>query len=171
MRPIESRNSVSPATSLFSWGIQILTLPCVWPGVSSTWNSALAEGNHRALFSGRVDIGPVRLRRSKPSRLDWQKVKLFEVAVIHVDRGTGQSAQLPRPGNVIDVAVSDDDGFDFELVPIEDLGDVFDICAGVDDDGFAALLIAEDGAITLQHPDGKNLVNHISMLAFWFAPA
>ena len=36
---MESRNSVSPAISVFCCGMNMLMLPCVWPGVCMTWKS------------------------------------------------------------------------------------------------------------------------------------
>jgi hypothetical protein len=36
-----------------------------------------------------------------------------------------------------------------------------DIVAGIDHDGLARELVAEDGAVALQQADGKDLVNHL----------
>jgi hypothetical protein len=42
----------------------------------------------------------------------------------------------------------------------DDLEDAGDFVAGVDDDGLARLLVAEDGAIALQHSHRKHFVDH-----------
>jgi hypothetical protein len=63
------------------------------------------------------------------------------------------------------VGVSDDDLFYFQLVLADDGEDVFNVVARIDDHGFVRGLIADDGAITLQRPDGQYLVNHALIFA------
>ena len=58
----------------------------------------------------------------------------------------------------------DHDGFDGELMPLEDRKNVFDLIARVDDDGLAGGFIAEDRTVALKHSDGKNFVNHSARL-------
>ncbi len=50
--------------------------------------------------------------------------------------------------------------FTVKPVPVQDFGDVRDIIAWIDDDGLAGLLVAENRAVALQHPNRQNLVNH-----------
>ena len=38
--------------------------------------------------------------------------------------------------------------------------DAADLVAGIDDDGFAGFLVAQDGAVALQRADGKGLEDH-----------
>jgi hypothetical protein len=42
---------------------------------------------------------------------------------------------------------------------------IFNIVAGIDDDGFAGGLIADDRTVTLQWANGKNFVDHYVILA------
>ena len=65
-----------------------------------------------------------------------------------------------RAADVIDMRVRDDDGFDAQRVAREDLQDLGNVVAGIDNDGFARLLVAENGAVALQHSDRQNFVNH-----------
>jgi hypothetical protein len=60
---------------------------------------------------------------------------------------------------VIDVRVSDDDLFELELVPIQDSKDSLNLVAGIDHKRFACVLVANNGAITAEKSDGKDLVN------------
>ena len=63
---------------------------------------------------------------------------------------------------MVDVGVGDDDLFDGEVVAVEDGLDAGDVVAGVDDDGFAGGLVAEDGAVALEEADGEDFVDHAS---------
>ena len=63
-------------------------------------------------------------------------------------------------GNVVDVGVGDDDLFDGEAVGGEDGHNAGDVIAGVDDDGFVGVLVAQDGTVALQRTDWEDLVDH-----------
>src|SRR5580698_5988631 len=65
--------------------------------------------------------------------------------------------------------VGDEDLLDGELVLGEEEEDAGDVVAGVNDDGFAGLLVAEDGAVALEGSDGEDFVNHGSLrvMARW----
>ena len=60
---------------------------------------------------------------------------------------------------MIDMAVSNDDGFDFELVLIQDFSDFGNFVARIDNDRFARLFVAEDGAVAAELADGQNEVD------------
>ena len=79
---------------------------------------------------------------------------------VHVDRGAGGQLEFLRAADVIDVGVGDHDGGHGEAVPREDFQDAVDFVAGIDHHGLARGFVAEDGAIALQHADGKDLVDH-----------
>ena len=160
VRPMLSRNSVSPATSLFSAGIHRLMLPCVWPGVSSTWNSAAPSGSMSPSRAGVSIVDCFRRLHAQPGGLHVQHVAQLRVVFVHVDRRAGGRLQLVRAADVIDVRVRDDDGFHAQPVPRENLEDLGDVVAGIDHDGLARLLVAEDRAVALQHANRQNLVNH-----------
>ena len=58
------------------------------------------------------------------------------------------------------MSVGDDDPFDFELMAIEDVLDLFELIAGVDDERRPRFFVAEDGAVALQRADRKDFVDH-----------
>ena len=155
-----SRNSVSPAISLFSAGIQIEMLPWVCPGVWRMWNSASPRRELVALARLAVDLGPRRGLHSQPGGLGIQVGVELGVVLVHVHGRAGERLQLGRAADVVDMGVGDHDGLHREPVPVQDFGDVRDIIAWIDDNGLAGLLVAENRAVALQHADRKNLVNH-----------
>jgi len=82
------------------------------------------------------------------------------IVLIEKDWGARLSPQLHRPAYVIDVGVSDDDLFYYQVVLADDGENVLNIVARINDHGFVRGLVADDGAVTLQRADGKDLVNH-----------
>ena len=66
-----------------------------------------------------------------------------EIVVVHHDGRAGVLMELGEAPNVIDVGVGADDDFDGELVAAEKAEDALDFIAGVDDDGFEDLGIAD----------------------------
>src|SRR5436305_6997786 len=66
---------------------------------------------------------------------------------------------------MVDVGVGNNDCLDAQAVLFEDALDAADFVPGIDDDGLARLLVAEDGAVALQHADGHDLVDHKSIVA------
>ena len=63
-------------------------------------------------------------------------------------------------GDVVDVGVGDEDLLDGEVVLGEEGEDVGDVVAGIDDDGFAGGLVAEDGAVALEGTNGDCFKDH-----------
>ena len=63
---------------------------------------------------------------------------------------------------MVDVGVGDDDLLDGELVLCEQGNDAGDVVAGIDDEGLAGGFVAEDGAVALEHADGKDFVDHLA---------
>lgn len=62
--------------------------------------------------------------------------------------------------NVVDVGMGVNDFLDRKIVVFEDLHDLVDVAAGVDDDGFFGVFAAEDGAVALKKSDGEGFDNH-----------
>jgi hypothetical protein len=58
------------------------------------------------------------------------------------------------------MGMRDYDGFHGEAVSRDNFEDAGDLVAGVDYDGLACLLVAENRAIALQHSYRKHFVNH-----------
>jgi hypothetical protein len=66
---------------------------------------------------------------------------------------------------MVDVGVGDDDLFNLQFVLLDDRKNPLNVIPGINHDGFARALIANDRTITLQRADGEDLVNHGSILA------
>jgi hypothetical protein len=65
---------------------------------------------------------------------------------------------------VIDVGVGDDDLLDLQVMLAEERENVLNVVPGVDDQGFVRGLVANDRTVALQRPDGKDFVNHVSIV-------
>jgi hypothetical protein len=60
--------------------------------------------------------------------------------------------------------MGDDDLLDLQVMLAEEREDVVNVIAGVDDHRFARSLVANNRAVALQRPDGKDFVNHASIV-------
>jgi hypothetical protein len=61
---------------------------------------------------------------------------------------------------VVDMGVRNDDLLELKFFLAQYLQNALDLAAGIDDHGLVRLLIANNGAITLQPSDRKDLVDH-----------
>ena len=109
----------------------------------------------RAVRGEDVNLHLRRGGDAEPAGLDVEHVELGAIAFVHIDRRARQRAQLRRPGHVIDVAVSNDDGLRFELIAVENSCDLGNVVAGIDNNRFMRFLVAEDRAITVSGPTGS----------------
>lgn len=119
-----------------------------------------ADEERIAVFGRSVDCDGFGFCHAEPRGLNGEHGLKFDIVEVHVDGGAGRSFEFLRAADVIDVGVGDDDGFDCQRVLTEDVEDPGDVVAGVDDHGFARLLIAEDGAIALERAHRQDLVDH-----------
>jgi len=87
-----------------------------------------------------------------------------EVCLVVDDGGAGDLFEGLRAGDVVEVSVGDDDLLSGELVFGECGEDARDVIAGVDDDGFARGLVAEDGAVALEEADREGFADHGSLV-------
>jgi hypothetical protein len=62
---------------------------------------------------------------------------------------------------VVNVGVGADDGLDLKLVSAEEAEDAFHFVAGVNNDGFVSLRIANDRAVALKHANRELEINHL----------
>ena len=125
-----------------------------------------AKLEDRAVRSQDIDFHLGRGGNAEPAGLEVEHVELGAIAFVHIDRRARQRAQLRRPGHVIDVAVSNDDGLRLELMAVENGRDLGNIVAGIDNNRFMRFLVAEDRAITVQGADREYNMQHggISMV-------
>jgi hypothetical protein len=82
------------------------------------------------------------------------------VVFVHVDRRAGGRVQLVRAADVVDVRVRDHDGFHVQAVARQDALDLRQVVARIDHQRVARLLVAENGAVALQHAHRQDLMHH-----------
>src|SRR6185437_12500372 len=92
----------------------------------------------------------------KPSGLRIHQSDQREVLLVVENRCVRDGFELLCSRDMVDVRVGDDDLLDGELVLVQRGEDLRNIGSWIDDDGFARGLIAKDGAVALELPDGKN---------------
>jgi hypothetical protein len=122
------------------------------------------DGDELAVVEGVVGVGDGWGGDAKPGGLDVHHLYLSEIVLVVEDGCAGELLETVGAGDVVDVGVGDDDLLDGEGVFGEEGEDAGDVVAGVDDDGFARGLVAEDGAVALEGADGEDLVDHVSSL-------
>ena len=83
-----------------------------------------------------------------------------QVVLVEKDGRAGEALELERAADVVDVGVGDEDLLEVEAEAGEAAMDAGDLVAGIDDDGLAGCLVAEDGAVAVQRADGKGLEDH-----------
>src|ERR1700682_2304352 len=113
-----------------------------------------------AICDARFDCDFARRGDADPPGLHVEHFQQRIVILIEQDWRARLRAQLHRSAYVIDVGVSDDDLFYYQVVLADDGENVLNIVARINDHGFVRGLVADDGAVTLQRADGKDLVNH-----------
>lgn len=97
---------------------------------------------------------------AEPGGLNVHHFDLGEVVLVVEDGRASELLEMVGAGDVVDVGVGDDDLLDGEVVFGEEGEDAGDVVAGVDYDGFAGGLVAEDGAVALEGADGDSFEDH-----------
>lgn len=110
---------------------------------------------------GRFDLGG---GDAEPAGLNVHHFDQGKVELVVEYRCPGEAFEVLGAGDVIDVGVGDDDLLEGELVARESGDDAGDVIAGIDDDGFAGDLVAEDGAVAAKRTDYEDFVNHAFIL-------
>ncbi len=82
-----------------------------------------------------------------------------QVVAMHEHGRAGVLMELAQAADVINVRVGADDGFHGEAVAPEEIQDARDFIAGVDDQSFARVGIADNGTIALEHAHRDGDVN------------
>ena len=119
-----------------------------------------ADGDDAAVFEGVVGLRDLRGGDAEPSSLEAHHLDQREIARVVEDGRAGERLEAGGAGDMVDVGVSDEDLGEGEFVAGQDGDDTGDVVAGIDYDGLARDLIAEDGAVALQHADGEDLMDH-----------
>src|SRR5215470_11422562 len=116
------------------------------------------------LPNAAIDFDFPRSRHADPRRLHIEHLQQCIVILVQENGCPGCGAQLCRTADMIDVGVRDDDLLDLELVLVDEPENLSDVVPGIDDDGLARRLVANDGAVALQRANGKDLVDHNDIL-------
>jgi len=118
------------------------------------------DGDELAVVEGVIGVGDGGGGDAEPGGLNVHHFDLGEVVFVIEDGGAGDLLEAVGSGDMVDVGVGDDDLLDGEPVFGEEGEDAGDVVAGVDDDGFAGGLVAEDGAVALEGTDGEGFEDH-----------
>ena len=167
VRPIERRNSVSPAKRIgWSPSSRKQVEPGVCPGV---WMARSAYGPKRivsASASGVSGGSGASARRPKKAGLLGQRVVEGAVGRMEADRRSRGFLDRPRAGDVVEVRVRVDEGDGHELCRFESAQDALGLVARIDDDRLARNRIREHRAVALQRPDRKRLDDRLRAHGF-----
>ena len=132
------------------------------------------DGGVDAFHPHREIVGEVHVGRSDFRRGDAQLICLdvhhgdqWEVALVVEDGCAGDAFEALRSRDVVYVGVGYDDLLDGKGVLGEKGEDAWDFVAGIDYDGFAGGLVAEDGAVALEGADGEGLADHGCAATSW----
>lgn len=116
--------------------------------------------DHVAVPDGNVDLGLLRDGAADPRGLRIEHIAQRDIVFVHIDGGAGSGAQPGRAADVVDMGMRNDDAAHLQSVPFQDGFDALDFVAGIDHEGAARLLVAQNRAVALQSPHGQNFVNH-----------
>src|ERR1035437_5982341 len=85
----------------------------------------------------------------------------LQVLLVHVHGSSRYFLQFLGAPDVVDVRVSNHNGFHAKIVTRQDSQYLVDLITRIHHDGLVGTLIAKDGAVTLQHSYGQDLMNHM----------
>jgi hypothetical protein len=120
----------------------------------------MLESHGLPLKQATVWGGRFRSAYAEPGRLRPHHLEQRQIAFIQVDGRAGQPLQPECAANVVDMGMGDEDLLNRQALIRKPLVDAADVISGINDDGLAGLLVAQDGAVALQGSDGKRLKNH-----------
>jgi hypothetical protein len=112
---------------------------------------------------GQRDIGRTGFRRldAEPFCLLIHDAELFEVFLVHIDWRAGEPFELERATDVVDMRVGNEDLFQGESELGKAAVNAADLIAGIDDNGFARLLIAHQGAVAGEQTNREGFEDHV----------
>lgn len=113
-----------------------------------------------AVFEAGVRRGHLGGGNAEPSSLNVHHLHQWQIVLVVEDGCSGELLEALRPGNMVDVAVGDDDLLDGKLVLLKRGDDAGDVVAGIDHDGLAGGFVAENGAVALERAYDEDLVDH-----------
>lgn len=123
------------------------------------------ETDTQPIGEAYVGSGHIGCWNADPRRLLLHHFEKREIILVEKDGSAGEMLQLECAADMIDVAVRDQDLLELQAKVGEAAVNPADFIAGIDNDGFGGILVAEQGAIALQGADGERLENHEDILA------
>jgi hypothetical protein len=109
-----------------------------------------SEGDAFAVVEGVVGVFDGGGGDTEPGGLLVHDFDLGEVVLVTEDGGSGELFEAMGASDVINVGVGDKDLLNGEFVSGEEGEDAGNVVTGIDDDGLAGGLVAEDGAVALE---------------------
>ena len=85
--------------------------------------------------------------------------------MVEQDGGASGRAKFHGPAHMVDVSVRHHNLLDLQVMLADEREDFLNVIPRVNHHGFAGGFVADDRAVALQRTDGKNLVNHRSIVA------
>jgi hypothetical protein len=118
------------------------------------------QADHQAVIERLVRRCNRGCRNADSGRLFVHHGQQFKVVLVQQDGCAGNAFDLERPAHVVDVAVGDEDLLERKAKVGQSAVNAGNLVAGIDNDGFVSLLVAQDRAIALQRTDGEGLEDH-----------
>jgi len=113
---------------------------------------AVGEGFVRGRGLWRGDAQPIGLSR--------HHFEQGQIVLIEQDGRSSEALEPERAAYVVDVGVCDENLLELEAEFCKAALDAADLVAGIDDDGLAGFLIAQDSAVAFERADGEGFKNH-----------
>ncbi len=118
------------------------------------------EADTAAVDQAAVGGSGFRGLDAQPGGLGFNHFEQRQVVFVEEDGRARQALEAERASHVVNVGVGDENLLEGEAKFSEAAMNAADLVAGVDDDGFAGLLVAEQGAVAGQHAYGKGFEDH-----------
>jgi len=117
-------------------------------------NHLVPVANHDIDLWRRGSLDP------NPAGLNVKLRPQLHVVLIHVDRCAGQLLEFGSPSNVVNMGVCNNNALDLQFVAIQNRFYFANFVARINNQCLMRLLVAENGAIALKLPYGKDFVDH-----------
>ncbi len=120
------------------------------------------EAHELAVGERGIGRGGFRGWHAEPCGLGGHHFEQGQIAFVEEYGRAREALELERSAYVVDVGVGDENLLELEVEFGEAALDAGDFVAGIDNDGFAGFLVAEDGAVAGERADGEGFQDHDS---------
>ena len=108
------------------------------------------EANDLAVGEAFVGRGGFGCVNAEPGCLSSHHLQQRQVVFVEENGSAGKALELERSTDVVNVGVCDENLLELEAEGCQAAVDAGDFVAGIDDDGLAGVLVAQDGAVALR---------------------